>query len=64
MTSSLKKAKLDILIDIDVMKERGIIEHVMLFINMKNLIKKYIKDYDKHKESCYLKYQDIKNLCG
>ena len=25
---------------------------------------KYIKDYDKNKESWYLKYRDIKNLYG
>ena len=31
---------------------------------MKKIIKKYIKDYDKNKESPYIQYWDVNNLCG
>ena len=27
-------------------------------------INKYMKDYDKNKESSYLKYWDMNNICG
>ena len=69
MASSFKKAKVKfvLLIDIDmllmvekVLKE----EYVILFIDMQKLIKKYMKDYDKNKESSYLQYWDVKNLYG
>ena len=35
-------------------------EYIVLFINMQ----KYMKDYDKNKESSYLKDWDINNLHG
>ena len=40
-------------------------EHVMQFINMQKLIKDCdMKDYDKNKESPYLKYWDVNSLYG
>ena len=36
----------------------------MQFINMRKLQNKYIKDYDKNKESLYLKYWNVNNLYG
>ena len=33
----------------------------MLFIDMRN---KYMKDYEKNKESSYIKYWDVNNLHG
>ena len=39
-------------------------EHAMQFINMQKNNDKYIKNYDKTKESSYLKYLDVNNLFG
>ena len=36
----------------------------MQFINMRKLQNKYIKGYDKTKESIYLKYWNVNNLYG
>ena len=36
----------------------------MQFINMQKNNDKYIKNYDKTKESSYLKYLDVNNLFG
>ena len=61
MTSSFKKTKvqLDLLTDIDVrkMKEKDITGGTCHFINQyAKAINKYMKDYDKNKESPYLQY--------
>ena len=69
MASTFKKTKvkLDILADIDLllMVEKGIrgeISHsVSQYAKANN---KYMKNYDKNKESSYLQYWDVKNLYG
>ena len=41
---------------------RGVIYHcVKRYAKADN---NYMKDYDKNKESSYLKYWDVNNLCG
>ena len=74
MASSFKKAevirflkKLDLLTDIDmlIMFEKGIrgglCHSIHRYAKGKN---KYMKEYDKNKESSYLKYWDVTNLYG
>ena len=39
-------------------------EYITLTIDMQKVNKKYIKDYDKNKESSYLKYWCLNNLSG
>ena len=67
MASSLKKVKLDLLTDTDMLlmveKEiRGGICHAIHRYEKAN--NKYMKDYDKNKESSYLKYCDANYLYG
>ena len=67
--ASLKKAKLklDLLTDIDMllMVEKGIrggiCHSVYRYAKANN---KYMKDYDKNKESSYIQYWDVNNLYG
>ena len=61
------KAKLDLLTDVDMllMVEKGIrgrICHCIYRYAKSN--NKYMKDYDKNKESSYIQYWDVNNLCG
>ena len=39
----------------------GIYHAIFQYVKANN---KYIKNYDKHKESSYLKYWDVNHLCG
>ena len=57
------KVKLDLLNDIDVLLviEKGIRRGTYNSIYQ---YAKYIKDYDKNKESSYLQYLDVNNLYG
>ena len=61
------KVKLDLLTDIDMllMVEKGIrggiCHSIYRYAKANN---KYMKDYDKNKESSYLKYRDVKHLCS
>ena len=61
------KVKLDLLTDIDmlIMVEKGIrggiCHSVYRYAKANN---KYVKDYDKNKESLYLQYWDVNNLYG
>ena len=59
------KVKLELLIDIDILlmveKDRGEICHAIHWSAKAN--NKCMKDYDKNKESSYLKYWDVNNLC-
>ena len=67
--AALKKtdAKLELLTDIDMllMVEKeirgGICNAIHRYAKANN---KYMKDYDKNKESLYLKYWDVNDLCG
>ena len=61
------KVKLELLTDICIllMVEKGIREGICHSINRyAKANHKYIKDYDKNKESSYLKYWDVNNLFG
>ena len=61
------KAKLDLLIDIDMLlmvekrKRRGQCHFIYRYAKPNN---KYMKDYDKNKESLYIQYWDVNNLYG
>ena len=61
------KVKLDLLTDIDMLltiKERineGTCHSIYHYVNANS---KYIKDYDKNKESSYLQYWEANNLCS
>ena len=61
------KVKLDLLTDIDMLLmvekdiRRGICHSVYRYAKANN---NYMKDYDKNKESSYLKYWDVNNLYG
>ena len=66
--AALKKTqvKLDLLTDIDMllMVEKGIRGGICHSIHRYAKVNnKYIKDYDRNKESLYLKYWDVNNLC-
>ena len=61
------KVKLDLLTDIDIllMVEKGIRRAICHSIyRYAKANEKYMKDYDKNKESPYLQYWDVKNLYG
>ena len=67
LSSKKTKIKTGLLTDIDMllMIEKGIrgrISHSIYQYAKAN--NKYIKDYDKNKESSYIRYQDVKNLYG
>ena len=67
--AALKKTevKLELLTDIDMLLmvekgiRRGICHAIHRYAKTNN---KYMKDYDKHRESSYLKYWDVNNLFG
>ena len=69
IASSFKKTKvkLDLLIDIDMLLmiendvRGGICHSIYRYAKANN---KYMKDYDKNKESSYLQYWDVNNLYG
>ena len=69
MARSLKntKAKLDLLTDIDILlMVEKLSEEVKSYHAICQYAKahnRYIKDYDENKESSYLQYQDVNNLC-
>ena len=67
LSSKKTKIKTGLLTDIDMllMIEKGIrgrISHSIYQYAKAN--NKYIKGYDKNKESSYIRYQDVKNLYG
>ena len=69
MESSLKKTKveLDPLTDIDMllMVEKGIRGRICHSIyQYANANNRYMRDYDKNKESLYIQYWDVNNLYG
>ena len=58
------KLKLDLLTDIDMLlmvEKGGICHSIYQYAKANN---KYMKDYDKNKESSYLQYWDVSNLYG
>ena len=67
MASMLKKTEVELLTDIDLLEivekyMRGGICHAIHRYRTAN--NKYIKNYDKGKESSYLNYLDANNLVG
>ena len=69
MASNFKnnRVRLDLLTDIDMvsMVEKDIIRGICHVIHRyAKTNNKYMKYYDKNKESSYLKYRDANNLCG
>ena len=69
MASSFKEdqLKLDLSTDIDMLLtvEKGIRGGICNSIyRYVKAIDKYMKDYDKNKESSYIQYFDVNNLCG
>ena len=66
MVSNFKKteAKWDLLTDIDMllMTEKGISGGICHAIYQYSKATKHMKEYDKNKESSYLKYWDVNNL--
>ena len=61
------KVKLDLLTDIDILLivekgiSGGICHSIYQYAKANN---KYMKDYDKNKESSYIQYRDVNNLYG
>ena len=61
------KVKLDLLTDINMLlmveigKRRGICHSIHRYKKANN---KYMKYYDKNKESSYIEYWNVNNLCG
>ena len=69
MASTIKKTKvkLNVLTDIDMllMVKKGIRGGIFhSFYRYAKANKKYMKDYDKNKESLYLQYWDVNNFYG
>ena len=65
--SKKTKVKLDLLTDINMllMAEKGIKGRIRHYIyRYAKANNKYMKDYDKNKESSYLQYLDVNNLYG
>ena len=65
--SKTTERKLELLTDIDMllMVQKGIRRRTCHAIHRyAKANNKYLKDYDKNKESSYLKYCDLNNLCG
>ena len=67
MTSSFKtKVKLDLLTDIDMllMEEKSIRGEICYSLyRYAKTNNNYVKDYDNNKESPYIRYWDVNNLC-
>ena len=67
--SALKKTKInlelltniDMLLMVEIGIRRGICHAIQRYAKANN---KHMKDYDKNKESSYLKYWEVNNLCG
>ena len=63
----MAKVKLDLLTDIDMLLavEKGISGGICQFVyRYAKANNKYMKDYDKNKESSYLQYLDVNNMVG
>ena len=52
---------IDVLLTVDIGIKGGIYDAIHWYAKANN---KYMKDYDKNKESSYLKYWDVNNLYG
>ena len=69
MEISFKKTKInlelltniDMLLMVEIGIRRGICHAIQRYAKANN---KHMKDYDKNKESSYLKYWEVNNLCG